>query len=492
MEHIESLPLKYRPMTFEDLVGQEVISKYLSKLIQRGQNAKNIILAGSYGTGKTSSGRIYARALNCLTPTVEGSPCNYCKNCTAHIDKVYTDYKELDGATQGRAENIRTLVELAYTPPMFGRYRILLVDECHALSKAAWDSLLKVVEEPPPYLCFIFATTELDKMRPAIISRCQAFEVTLLDHATSVSHLKKICTLENIPHDDDALSLISYVSKGHPRDLLKNLEQCSFYGELNLDNASAILNLGYIKNLREFLRAWQADDLAKMRLEILNWTSSPQEIIWVLQEFFIYVTHMTLKISGAKINPLFTTIPRPEMSAFYSWMEKNVAADIAGGVAEALSNCVEILQRSPATNVLSLEILISSLYQYAYDAKFRIKKFGKHSNVAQTKTEATEGPVQKTRQRRVIEGSAPPIAGVVPSRINPMNPNHNANQSAQTQQQNPQPVQQENHVMPQTPSSVSFDDDEVVVNLQTDKVYPHTLQAQGFTTVMEASEAREI
>lgn len=240
------LSLKYRPVVFEDLVGQGVNQRYFTSLIKNGQAGRNVILHGAYGSSKTTTARIYARALNCENPTGYGSPCNECKSCKEFLSGTYPDYREEDGASNGGVEGVKKLADLARTPPMWGKWRVLVIDECQGLSKQAWDSLLKLVEEPPPWLVFIFTTTEFGKVQEAIRSRCQCLEVRLLSMDDSLSVLSRVCDAEGIEWDAGGLKIVSQVSKGHPRDLLKNLEQVSWLGSGVTESVcKEVFNLGW-------------------------------------------------------------------------------------------------------------------------------------------------------------------------------------------------------------------------------------------------------
>ena len=417
----ESLPLKYRPLIFEDLVGQPVPQTYLSKLIQRKKSA-HIILHGGYGSGKTTSGRIYARALNCLSVQESGSPCNLCINCKSHLSESFTDYVEMDAASSGKVDEIKKLTELAITRPMFGRRRILLIDEAQGLSKQAWDALLKLIEEPPEWLTFIFATTEVDKVRPAILSRCTALEVSLLDHVTSVTHLKKICGLEGFQYEEKALDLIAFVSKGHSRDLLKNLEQCSFYAgdSISVESTLEVLSLGYVTNIIKFMRAWREGKLEEMISSLHSWNSPPSLILTVIQEFLVFVLYSTVNQTGVRVNPVFESIPRMELAAFYNFIMEKMSPDIAGGIKTVLLDMVKILQGIQAHNSLSLDITVHSLHQLAWQHGFAASNYGKPGKVVVREGESKQGagPQRRTQRQFVsMEAGAPTTQAPTPNAV---------------------------------------------------------------------------
>lgn len=272
----DGLSLKYMPLVFEDAVGQDVPVRYLSTLIQKGQVGKNIILAGQTGSGKTTLARIYARALNCANPTESGSPCNECASCKAHIEGRYSDYAEYDAASHSKVDQIREFIQVAGSPPMFGAFRVLLLDEAHALSKQAWDSLLKVVEEPPPYLVFLFATTEPLKIREAIRGRCQTLTVSVLDEVGSVAHLKGVCSKEGLSYEDAALRMLTYLSKGHPRNLLNNLEKVTYLSDvIDLESVMGAFQIADVLIPVQALKGMVEGKHTKVSQTLASWTNPP-------------------------------------------------------------------------------------------------------------------------------------------------------------------------------------------------------------------------
>lgn len=227
---MNSLANKYRPKTLQDLKGQEYVVKFLSHLLVNGIN-RNIIFKGDFGTGKTTSARIYSKALLCKNRHQSIDPCNECESCKLFDSKQNKDYQEFDAASKGSVENIRSLLDSFNIAPIFSKKKIWVVDEAHSMSSKAWDSLLKTIEEPKEFQTILFCTNYPEKIRPAILSRCSIIELSKLTETQSISYLSEIAKLENIKICDRSLRIISYQSKGHSRDLLKNLEHISQYGE---------------------------------------------------------------------------------------------------------------------------------------------------------------------------------------------------------------------------------------------------------------------
>ncbi|MGN0853888.1 MAG: DNA polymerase III subunit gamma/tau [Kiritimatiellia bacterium] len=229
-EHL-ALPLKYRPMTFEDVVGQGHVVKTLRHAIAAGRVANAYLFIGPRGIGKTTLSRIFAKALNCTSPDgVE--PCGRCTNCTEIAGGRSLDVTELDAASHNKVEDVKPIIESVQFKPAAARFKIFIIDECHMLSNAAWNALLKTLEEPPPHVRFIFATTEGDKVLPTIVSRCQRFDLRRIQTNDIVSRLTYICAQEGVEAEEDALLAIARGAEGGMRDALSSLDQLlSFKGD---------------------------------------------------------------------------------------------------------------------------------------------------------------------------------------------------------------------------------------------------------------------
>ena len=226
-----ALPLKYRPMMFDDVVGQEHVVRTLRHAIEANRIANAYLFIGPRGIGKTTLSRIFAKALNCTSPKgVE--PCGECDNCKEIAAGRSIDVTELDAASHNKVEDVKPIIEAVQFKPTSSKYKIFIIDECHMLSNAAWNALLKTLEEPPPYVRFIFATTEGDKVLATIISRCQRFDLRRIQTNDIVARLKYICEKEKIAAEEDALLAIARGAEGGMRDALSSLDQLiSFKGD---------------------------------------------------------------------------------------------------------------------------------------------------------------------------------------------------------------------------------------------------------------------
>jgi len=338
----ESLVQKYRPIRFEDILGQDINNRLLSNFIKLGYIGKNIILHGPFGASKTSSARIYARALNCLKATNSGSPCNECEHCVQFFNNSYSDFIEVDGATQGKKDKIQDLIEIISSPPILGRYRVIIIDECQNLSRSAWDTLLKITEEPPSYLVFIFTTTEYNKVPKTIQSRCHSRQVSLLQDELAKNHLVDICTKENIPYENAALEIIISISKGHARDLLKNLEQCFLFGGVTEENALQLFNLGYIQHIEGIVfQLLSGGDISPIFLILDNWGEDATRVLGILNSFVIYIYMLKCRNIKLNVDPIFHSIPSKDIEIIF-------------GVAKELSSSLRIDVDSLFDRILEL------------------------------------------------------------------------------------------------------------------------------------------
>ena len=241
------LALKYRPQTFEDLIGQEVVTETITNSIKENKVPNAYLFTGIRGIGKTTAARIVAKALNCKNGFENLCKDNFCENCEAISSSSHIDIFEMDAASQSSVENTRELIEFSRYAPTSSKYKIFILDECHMLSKQAWASLLKTLEEPPEYLKFIFATTEIKKVPITIVSRCQRFDLSRIKSSELFEFIKKIKDKEKGKVTDEALKLIVKISEGSVRDALSLLDRAliSFDKDQELDLESAQKIFGY-------------------------------------------------------------------------------------------------------------------------------------------------------------------------------------------------------------------------------------------------------
>ena len=234
---------KWRPVSFEDVKGQDPIVQTLKNQITSERIGHAYLFCGTRGTGKTSIAKIFARAVNCEHP-VDGSPCNECPTCRSIQSGSSMNVVEIDAASNNGVENIRDIREQVQYPPTEGRYRVYIIDEVHMLSIGAFNALLKTLEEPPSYVIFILATTEVHKIPITILSRCQRYDFKRISLETIANHLRELTQAEQIQVEDKALLYVAKAADGSLRDALSLLDQCVafHYGKvLTYDNALEVL-----------------------------------------------------------------------------------------------------------------------------------------------------------------------------------------------------------------------------------------------------------
>lgn len=236
---------KWRPQTLAEVVGQEQVTRTLLNALTTGRISHAYLFCGPRGTGKTSSGRILAKAVNCLTSEGKGEPCNTCSMCQEITEGRALDIIEIDAASNRGIDEIRDLREKVNYSPNQARYKVYIIDEVHMLTKEASNALLKTLEEPPPYIIFILATTEAHKLLPTILSRCQRFDFRRISQADVVSKLMRICKTEGIQIEPEALRLIAKATTGSLRDAENLLQQLNtFYSsEIELQQVQSILGI---------------------------------------------------------------------------------------------------------------------------------------------------------------------------------------------------------------------------------------------------------
>ncbi len=238
------LALKYRPQVFEDLIGQEVVVQTIFNSIKLNKVANAYLFNGIRGVGKTTIARIVAKALNCKNGVEKLCKNNFCENCEAIANSNHIDVLEMDAASKTGVDDVRDLIEFSRYPPTTAKFKIFIVDEVHQMSKAAFNALLKTLEEPPDYLKFIFATTELKKIPVTVVSRCQRFDLSRVKSKELFEYIKKVKDLEKGKATDEVLKLIVKISEGSVRDALSLLDRAliskSDGQELDFNNAQKI------------------------------------------------------------------------------------------------------------------------------------------------------------------------------------------------------------------------------------------------------------
>jgi DNA polymerase-3 subunit gamma/tau len=251
MEYIVSAR-KYRPMTFDAVVGQAALTTTLKNAIKSGKLAHAYLFCGPRGVGKTTCARIFAKAINCQNPTAEGEACNECESCQSFNEQRSLNIFELDAASNNSVEHIKTLMEQTRIPPQLGRYKVFIIDEVHMLSTAAFNAFLKTLEEPPAHVIFILATTEKHKILPTILSRCQIYDFERMTIRNTVDHLKHVAEKEGITYEEQALAVIAEKADGGMRDALSIFDQAASFCQGNITYDKVIEDLNVLDSENYF------------------------------------------------------------------------------------------------------------------------------------------------------------------------------------------------------------------------------------------------
>ncbi len=292
---------KWRPQTLEEVVGQEHVTKTLKNALLAGRIAHAYLFCGPRGTGKTSTGRILAKAVNCLAGG-RGEPCNACSMCQAVTEGQALDVIEIDAASNRGIDEIRNLREKVNFAPNLARYKVYIIDEVHMLTEPASNALLKTLEEPPPYVIFVLATTEPHKVASTILSRCQRFDFRRLTQAAVVSKLANICQKEGIRIEPQALKLIAKSATGSLRDAENLLEQLfAYYGpEIELPQVQAILGITGDFRARELARHILNNDIAAGLQTINSVNADGLDLRQFSRELVEYLREVLLIKCGAE------------------------------------------------------------------------------------------------------------------------------------------------------------------------------------------------
>ena len=280
---------EFRPKTFGEMVGQEHITKTLRNQIIANRVGHAYLLNGGRGTGKTSSAKILARAINCLNPK-DGEPCNECEICKGILSGSITDVVEMDAASNNSVEDIRSIREEVNFLPTIAKYRVYIIDEVHMLSTGAFNALLKTLEEPPEHVKFILATTEPQKLPATILSRCQRFDFKRISNPDIIKRLKIVCNESNIEITEEALHTIAILSEGAMRDALSILERCVQDGVNNIDDdyikeLVGIPKLSYIKQIIEGILTYNIEQVLESSNKVLEEGKDITNFVWELIKF---------------------------------------------------------------------------------------------------------------------------------------------------------------------------------------------------------------
>ena len=304
------LALKYRPQVFDDLIGQDVVAETISNSIKSNKTPNAYLFTGIRGVGKTTIARIVAKSLNCLNGIDKICKDKQCENCEAISNSNHIDVLEMDAASKTGVDDVRDLIEFSRYGPTSAKYKIFIIDEVHMLSKQAFNALLKTLEEPPKYLKFIFATTEIKKIPVTIVSRCQRFDLSRIKSKELFEFINKVKDKENGKVTDDALKLIVKISEGSVRDALSLLDRIlisqSNDKELDLKFAQKIFGYfdkSYLIDLFKLLFEGKEEDVIKIYRSLYDQGVEPKTFLNDFLEILYYFKNITsLRIEGTNFS----------------------------------------------------------------------------------------------------------------------------------------------------------------------------------------------
>ena len=270
---------KYRPDSFETLIGQDNIVQTLKNSIKRGKLAHAYLFCGPRGVGKTTTARLFAKAINCANPTKDMDPCGECESCKSFEEGRSYCIHELDAASNNGVDDIKNLMDQVQIPPQVGKYSVYIIDEVHMLSTAAFNAFLKTLEEPPAHAIFILATTEKHKILPTILSRCQTYDFNRISVPDIVRNLRMIATKENVSIDDESLHVIAQKADGAMRDALTIFDQTVAFCGTDVKYSEVLKNLNVIDYEYSFITHCTEGSLSNTLYFALNEDTKA----WLLQ-----------------------------------------------------------------------------------------------------------------------------------------------------------------------------------------------------------------
>ena len=358
----QALYRKWRPMSFDDVVSQPHITTTLRNQISAGKTAHAYLFTGSRGTGKTTCARIFAKAVNCLSPK-DGEPCLECEICKNADAGTLPDIIEIDAASNSRVDDIRELREgVSYTPELC-KYKVYIIDEVHMLSPGAFNALLKTMEEPPPHVKFILATTEVHKVPSTIVSRCQHFDFHRIKTEDIVSRLSYIAGEENLSLDGEAAALIARLSDGGMRDALSLLDQCAAYSDkIDINTVSAAAGIAGRDHLFDILEAVLARDAAAAIRKIDELYEKSKDLAVLCSELITQMRNIMILMSGRDARDLIVCLPE-ELERLEK-MAAGTDIDTVLGLISILQQCSERFPRS-ANKCIELEMCAVRMCSYS-------------------------------------------------------------------------------------------------------------------------------
>lgn len=329
---------KFRPKTFDEVVGQEHIEKTLKNQIINNRIGHAYLFSGGRGSGKTSTAKILARAVNCLNP-INGEPCNECEICRQALDGNLVDITEMDAASNNGVDNIRDIREEVEFIPTTAKYRVYIIDEVHMLSTGAFNALLKTLEEPPAHVIFILATTEPQKLPATILSRCQRFDFKRISREDIMKRLKFICEESGTKIEDNALRMIANLADGAMRDAISILDRCVSDGdevitEEKIRELSGVPQFEYLSQMADALITHNPEAVLKISEKLIEEGKDINVFLWelikLMRDIVIY------KIDGSLV--AYNDEEKNIIDSIFSKSEKHVFLNLISKLSEVQNN----------------------------------------------------------------------------------------------------------------------------------------------------------
>ena len=400
----QALYRKWRPKTFDEVIGQEHITETLKNQVRTGHLSHAYIFIGTRGTGKTTCARILAKAVNCENP-IDGNPCNRCRYCRGIDDGSILDIVELDAASNTGVDNVRDLKEEAIFSPAAAKKRVYIIDEVHMLSMQAFNALLKIIEEPPEHLMFILATTELQKVPATILSRCQRHSFRRIPTERLAAYLQEIAARESLQLEPEAAVQIGRLAEGGVRDALSILDQCSAGGRITVNTVFETMGLAGNRNLVELLQViLRHDSASALQLFQQIWLDGKEPATFLGELNGLLRDVMIVKAAGAGAEELISgNYERDDLNSFARSMTAEEILYCADTMQSALSRIRTVRNPRIVAELCIVSLCDNRLADTAASLRARLSRLEAEMKKGMSVQSRIEVPVESANQPAAIE-----------------------------------------------------------------------------------------
>lgn len=400
----QALYRKWRPKTFDEVIGQEHITETLKNQVRTGHLSHAYIFIGTRGTGKTTCARILAKAVNCENP-IDGNPCNRCRYCRGIDDGSILDIVELDAASNTGVDNVRDLKEEAIFSPAAAKKRVYIIDEVHMLSMQAFNALLKIIEEPPEHLMFILATTELQKVPATILSRCQRHSFRRIPTERLAAYLQEIAARESLQLEPEAAVQIGRLAEGGVRDALSILDQCSAGGRITVNTVFETMGLSGNRNLVELLQViLRHDSASALRLFQQIWLDGKEPATFLGELNGLLRDVMIVKAAGAGAEELISgNYERDDLNSFARSMTAEEILYCADTMQSALSRIRTVRNPRIVAELCIVSLCDNRLADTAASLRARLSRLEAEMKKGISVQSRIEVPVESANQPAASE-----------------------------------------------------------------------------------------